>query len=138
MPDGVFLPADQLSNHFSRERVAMSVDLIISNLWMVPHGLAILFGLVLALVNFSRYPSVSLLAALSLGLMLLNMVGGQLLTVLVLRSDLEPHRIMQILSLARSLLGALALAGLVIAVFLGRRPQRHEAYGAPGKPQDWA
>jgi hypothetical protein len=113
-------------------------SLVNQHLWMVPYLLVYLFGLVLAIVNLSRCPGAAMLAMLACVIALLNLVVGSAITYFVVQggrdSGADLATIVTVISVLRSLVGALATGMLFVAVFIGRGAPA-SGYGAmPGKP----
>jgi hypothetical protein len=111
---------------------------LMQHLWLLPYLLVYLFGLVLAIVNLSRCPGAAMLAMVAMVIALLNLVGGTALTYFVIEgghgSGADLGTIVPVISVLRSLVGALATAMLMVSVFIGRSAPAN-AYGAmAGKP----
>ena len=102
-----------------------------------PVYLALLTGIVLAIVKWREHPLASMLALIGLGLMLLLSIGGTLINVWLPisleragKSMPEISATISIVGIARSFIAAVCWGLIVAAIFIGRRPEKSTTLAA--------
>ena len=97
-------------------------------LLQLPAALPPLVGLVIAVMNWKKHRTVSLLALIGFVLLLVNLVLGMLTTLspfAMLQSGMRVASygaIMGVVGVLRTLLETIGLSLLVAAIFMGRKP----------------
>ena len=99
------------------------VQFLISQVWQLPQLLVYSLGIILAVVFWSRHPTVSLLCLLAFGAFLASQMigsGAQFMLFYSADRNMSPEQIgtmMSIVSLVRITIGSTAWALLLIAMF---------------------
>jgi hypothetical protein len=96
-------------------------------LLQLPVILAWAIGIILALVFWSRHPTVSLLVLVGIALLVLNLLLGRSGLPLLRAAGEQARRgglTREAVTIVRSLINALGFAALLAAAFIARRPGR--------------
>lgn len=101
-----------------------AIQSVLNHAWTIPQGVVCVIGFVLVILNWSRYPSASLLAFLGLGIIFLNLIAGVATNLLIPKMAADGAnlaRIFGLLGIVRSIADAVGTGLLLFAIYTGRQ-----------------